>query len=390
MTADLSSYKVAAGIGTPAVVSARPLSPVRTLADAAAESSSEALDASRRPLNLDFVPRLGWRGTVFPSVTSPILFSIASSAIALVLHDYYGFNGINPTAHQVLGVLVSFLSVFRTQQAYNRYWEGRGHLGHIMASVVDIASMASVQISGAQPEAAEAARLELSRLLRLYFRETVRFLRKTSRTTQRVSNYWLPEDATNRADLDAAPECDLEASPGECTALSAVPRPPNLVLQWIRAWVYRVGVEQELVAGADAAARTRTLSLGVDRALSQLQPAFNGAAKIATTPAPQPYTQMSRWLAFWFCFTVPLALVRAFAVPGGQPVGVVPAAALLAFGYYGLDYCSNQLQNPFIAEFGDVSLDGRFMQAVCEDVDMLLLPGEETRAARAAATEAGE
>lgn len=40
----------------------------------------------------------------------------------------------------------------------------------------------------------------------------------------------------------------------------------------------------------------------------------------------------------------------------------------------GLDYCSNQLQNPFIAEFGDVSLDGRFMQAVAEDVDMLLLP----------------
>ena len=394
------AFKVPSGIGAPsaAATTYSATQTARNLADAAYIASNNrtatvsfgARDVSERPLNLDFVPRIGWKGTVFPSVASPVLCSVVASAVALYIHDRLGFAGIDATAHTILGVLTSFLTVFRTQQAYGRYWEGRGHLGTIMASVVETASIASIHFSGEQPERAAAARLELGRLLRVYFRETVRFLRKTSRTTQRVSNYWLPEDATNRADLDAAPECDLEASPGECTALSAVPRPPNLVLQWIRAWVYRVGVEQELVAGADAAARTRTLSLGVDRALSQLQPAFNGAAKIATTPAPQPYTQMSRWLAFWFCFTVPLALVRAFAVPGGQPVGVVPAAALLAFGYYGLDYCSNQLQNPFIAEFGDVSLDGRFMQAVCEDVDMLLLPGEETRAARAAATEAGE
>ena len=64
----------------------------------------------------------------------------------------------------------------------------------------------------------------------------------------------------------------------------------------------------------------------------------------------------------------------------------IPAVMLLAFGYYGLDYCANQLQNPFIAEFGDVQLDGRFANAVCEDIDMLLLcetPGvvEPTREA---------
>ena len=35
----------------------------------------------------------------------------------------------------------------------------------------------------------------------------------------------------------------------------------------------------------------------------------------------------------------------------------------------------NQLQNPFIAEFGDAQLDGRFTNAVCEDIDMLLQTG---------------
>ena len=32
-----------------------------------------------------------------------------------------------------------------------------------------------------------------------------------------------------------------------------------------------------------------------------------------------------------------------------------------------------QLQNPFISEFGDVQLDGRFVQIVCSDVDLLLM-----------------
>ena len=63
-----------------------------------------------------------------------------------------------------------------------------------MAGIVDLASMAAVQFSGEEPQKAAAARVELARLLRLYFRETVRFLRRTSRTTQRVSNYWIPDD----------------------------------------------------------------------------------------------------------------------------------------------------------------------------------------------------
>ena len=149
--AALSSYEVPPGIGTPtrspSLLSSKP---VGTLADAAAApinvgiGVSGAKDISERPvcwlgcschprtvclhrqpdashcsqLNLDFIPRVGWRGTVFPSVTSPVLFSIASSAVTLWMHDNYGFSGIDARAHTVLGVLVSFLAVFRTQQAY--------------------------------------------------------------------------------------------------------------------------------------------------------------------------------------------------------------------------------------------------------------------------------
>jgi predicted membrane chloride channel (bestrophin family) len=92
-----------------------------------------------------------------------------------------------------------------------------------------------------------------------------------------------------------------------------------------------------------------------------------------------PLNAVGRWLVFWFVFTLPLALIGTFGSlgagasgSGAVSIAFIPAGMLLAFGYYGLDYCATQLQNPFIAEFGDVQLDGRFLLAVCEDVDMLL------------------
>ena len=96
---------------------------------------------------------------------------------------------------------------------------------------------------------------------------------------------------SNETQADAM-ECDLDATDSECAALASVPRPPILVLQWVRAHLYRAGVEGGLLAGSDASERTRTLELGMGPALGRLQPEFNGCAKIATTPAPQPYTQI--------------------------------------------------------------------------------------------------
>jgi hypothetical protein len=200
------SFLVPPEIGTRPQKMSAMSDPVRDLRAAAA---SEPPPTETRLLNADFVPRAGWRGTVFPAVLSPVLCAGAVSAAALWLHESTGFMGIDATAHQLAGGLVSFLAVFRTQQAHARYWEGRGHLGVLMAGLVDVASMGSIHFSAEQPESAAAARHELARLLRLYFRETVRFLRRTSLSTARVSNYWLPADAP--APIDDALDCCVEA-----------------------------------------------------------------------------------------------------------------------------------------------------------------------------------
>lgn len=322
-------------------------------------------------LNLDFVPRVGWRGTVFPAIVSPSLAAVAAAAATIYAHDTFGFAGIDATGHLMLGVLVSFLSVFRSQQGYARYWEARGHVGALMSSVVDAASLGAVHLEADDAAAAADARAELARLLRVYFTEVVVFLRHESVETEKVGAFWKPDDAPARAELVRIH--DRDATEGERAALATAARPPVLVLKWIRAHL-QACARRGVFVGASRADRQRALASGVERVLQTLPAHFNGAAKIATTPTPQPYLQISRWLIFAFVLSVPLPLLSKAPA---TPLAILPVTVFLAFGYYGLDYCANQLANPFVADFGDAALDGHFLRAVCEDVDMLLLEARD-------------
>lgn len=328
--------------------------------------------AQGRVLNFDFVPRLGWKNTVFPAVISPWIGSVVTCCVAFWLSHTFGFQGLDATAHQALAVLCSFLAVFRTQQAYQRYWEGRGVLGNLMAGIIDLAAMASVLLRGqgdeeskkmeSKREELKESRAELARLLRVYMRETTKYLRINSVQTKQMSNYWLEEDALRDKPFLKKEECDLEVTEEECELLATSVRPPILVLQWVRAHIFSSIIDKGL--------GHPSLTAGADRVLSTLQASWNGCQKIATMPLPQPYTQMSRWLIFFFVFSVPLPFLKIFH---HDILPLIAATMLVTFGYYGLDYCANELQNPFIASFGGLQLDGRYMKQVAEDVDILLL-----------------
>ena len=49
------------------------------------------LEETETPLlNLEFVPRVGWKGTVFPAVLSPACGALAAAAATLYAHVAYG------------------------------------------------------------------------------------------------------------------------------------------------------------------------------------------------------------------------------------------------------------------------------------------------------------
>ena len=56
------------------------------------------------------------------------------TALFTVIYEYHPLKlyNISPTFHTVLGLVIGLLLVFRTNTAYDRWWEGRKHLGALV------------------------------------------------------------------------------------------------------------------------------------------------------------------------------------------------------------------------------------------------------------------
>ena len=89
--------------------------------------------------------------------------SVFSLAIAYVAHEIIGEEKYNGTTafHSLLGFVISLLLVFRTNTAYDRWWEGRRLWGMLVNDIRTI----SLKLDTFLPQEDQAARKELAELL---------------------------------------------------------------------------------------------------------------------------------------------------------------------------------------------------------------------------------
>lgn len=350
-------------------------------------------------LNLDFVPTFISPGeaVIWETTFSPVVAVVIQSLLCLQFNFYFQEGPF--ASFTIIGTLVSLVTVFRTSQAYQRYWEARSQLGLLMAGLVDTASCSAALMDSGASQDSEwrgSYKAELARLLRLYMRETTRFLRASSAETKARSFYWKDDEEVRQlviSDLGDAGSSLTEderqdATPEETRILSAAPprQRAALVLQRMRDVLQRAAVEERmgksLIGGQDVGVRLCFVAQQVGPSLAVLQRHFNGCAKIATTPFPTPYIRIGRILRFTFVFSAP------FLLCGKLGETTVPITALIAFGFHGIDSIANQLTNPFVGKLGDSVLDGRFTKAVCDDVNALLIPASPSQARAEGGTKA--
>lgn len=224
------------------------------------------------------------------------------------------------TMHTLLGFALSMLLVFRTNTAYDRWWEGRKLWGALVYETRNL-SRAATALIGSREEC---------RALLLDHLAFCHFLRGHLRK------------------IDPTPEAGKMIGDGAKTIAGMVNPPDEMVRRMGR----RVG--ELRVQGSIDAIGYRIL----DERLAAIAAMQAGCERLMGTPLPFAYMLLLHRTAYVFCLLLPFGL--AASAGWWTPL----FTAVIAYTFFGLDELSAELEDPFGLEANDLALDG--LCRVCE------------------------
>jgi len=303
-----------------------------------------------------------------------------------------GIVQIQKIAYTITGTSVAFLLVFRSVISYNRFWEGRGHLGGIMAHARDFSRQVAFCVrlddgpqgverdiaveerkhsqQGERPELGvyvEASgvreymlgmhgfrRLQMIRQLLIVWRLIVQHLRDEHDEKSVEQLHF------SHADHKSAPKTLV--TPNVEELLKSKKRRPLVAIAML-SWY----LEQEY--------KTKTITymeyLSMNANLSGLINGFNGVDKVHNVPIPFPYAQMTILLLCLYCFSSPFMLVSYFSWWTFIPAAVVTVA------FFGINEVAIEIEDPFGLDENDLPLDqmGDALKDDCEmNLEVALVP----------------
>lgn len=256
----------------------------------------------------------GVRGTVLPRIAVRVVLVAAIGVAAAALRRYDVIDlAIPGVIHTMVGVALGLLLVFRTNASYDRYWEGRRLVGHIVNNARDLVRQGASYLT---PSAHTALR---DRTVALY--ATIRAYLRDERT---------------------APEVAARLSPALRAEVEAARCPPLVVARTIG----------DLLAAEAAAGRLGEHRLVMlDVAVSDIIDALGGCERIMRTPVPFAYAHHIKGFLMLFCLSVPLALLPSMGWATGA------AAAVVAYALLGIDEIGVEIEDPFGYDPNDLPLD---------------------------------
>ena len=259
----------------------------------------------------------------------------AWAAVVLYAHHYWVWVAISEKAHALIGVAVGLLLVFRTNAAYDRFWEGRKLWGSIINESRNLGRASSVLLAGA-PDL-------LGRLLR-----------------------WTA--AFPFATMDA-----LRGQKGLGPAAEGLP--PAETAAALAANHVPLAVARNLTAVL-AEARGRGLisdyvQMTLDHNVQLLVDYVGSCERIRKTPLPFAYVIHLRYALFLYCLTLPFALSEQY---GWWTVFVT---FVLTFVLLGIEEIGVEIENPFGHDPNDLPLED-FCTTVRENVLSFLPPASPT------------
>jgi ion channel-forming bestrophin family protein len=249
---------------------------------------------------------------------SLICIGVYAAAIVYTETSVVHFHIKNSTAlHSILGFALSMLLVFRTNSAYDRWWEGR----KIWGSVVNNSRNLALKLTAFS--VSKKNRIELKYLIINYFFSLKNHLRDVY-----VESEFFATDDLTLADFSKANH------------------KPNKIAQVIYNKIIAMRNNNEL---------TMDQLLIINEELKSFTDNCGASERIKNTPIPFSYNIFLKKLIFLYCISLPLFFGGEFGYT------TVPITMILLYVFASIELIAEEIEDPFGTDENDLPADN-----ICE------------------------
>lgn len=273
------------------------------------------------------------KGSVLVEVTPrSIICALFGLLISILQHTGYQLH-VPVLGSIIPSIVLSLLLVFRTNTAYERFWEGRKAWGSLINNTRNLARLMLVAISEDYASDRQA-KVEALRLLPAYAIAVKQHLRHEP--------------------LDR--EIEELLSPRQFAELQTVNMPPLLIAMWLNQYFQSAYEKGNL---------DRYQLTQMNRILADMIDCLGICERIQRTPMPLAYAIHLKQLLLIYCLSLPFQMVDKMGWY------TAPLTALISFTLFGIEEIGNQIEDPFGRDPNDLPLDS-FCQVMLRNIEDII------------------
>lgn len=301
-----------------------------------------------------------YRGSIIPHLLPQILIAIALSFLAL--HVEIGELGLDKSMMQgysIIGFLLSFLLVFKTQTAYNQFWTALSHVESCMNLSRCLGMSVCTRFNWEKTEMIPRYARRIIRLIALHWFVVIEYFGRSGPGTVATPQIQdaLRDDIrhlTGEHEFATLYPGDERNTPGSESSH------PNTNSFLILYWIDRA-VNNSWRAGGIVNAPAYGKMVAT---IGQLHKEICGMNKIDKLQFPLPYAQIVKLLSVIWVFSLPFVLVEfaGYLTPLFM--------TLIAIGFFGLDEVAEILESPFQNKANNIDLK-LYGQALLKDLELV-------------------
>jgi ion channel-forming bestrophin family protein len=273
------------------------------------------------------------RGSITRSVAPQVALCTLLSCLLVALSTKFVKITVSPTPWVIVGGALGLLLVFRTNTAYDRYWEGRKLFGGITSAT---RSLATSFLSSFRDKGNNHLEIKMKFIhLLIAFPKLAKQALRDERNMPELDEllYFLPEKEKEELILSEN---------------------PPLTLMLILKGVIYDSVQHGYI--------TEYQIVSLEEKLDSLLVSLGGCERIRKTPIPFAYVVHLKGLLGVFSTTMPLGLIE------GMGWASVFATLFVSFAFLGIEEIGVEIEDPFGEDPNDLPLDD-----ICSGIERSLL-----------------